>query len=366
MKIDTRFKIIYLLIIAVGCFLIENVYLLIALFLLQILLWLWLRLSFLELGRIFRRLAIFIIFILFSYLFIPASSESLVIKWLIPLNISALLTGLIMSLRVFIVITASMLVRLSSTSEEFVESLKKLKVPEFISLAIDSTLALIATSLPKKEKNKVEKKKFDIKKILKGDIGFLIDLIGDALSRSKEYVESSGYKGSLSKVKDLGIISGIVVLMMTTKFLKILPGIPIFPAHKGLLIIPLYFLAYELTETAWGATLTGITIGVVSFLFGEGTFGIFEIFKYIAPGLVIDGLMPPLKKISGNPSVIIFSIMGLLASLARLTTIVLTALLVKAPPVFYVLLTPTIIGHFVFGILSGPVSYFLVRRLAHV
>ena len=60
--------------------------------------------------------------------------------------------------------------------------------------------------------------------------------------------------------------------MLGVKALKILPGIPFMPGYKGVILIPLYLVAARVTRTRFGATLTGLTMGTVAFLLGDGRY----------------------------------------------------------------------------------------------
>lgn len=142
-----------------------------------------------------------------------------------------------------------------------------------------------------------------------------------------------------------------------------MPKFPLAPGHKGVLLIPLYIVAGELTISRWGSTLTGITTGTVAFLFGQGRFGIFEIFKYITAGLAVDFGLPIIKKASPRPSVFIYSILGLIVAIARFSTVVLVAYLIGAPAGFYAVLAPFGVIHCIFGILSGFISFYLLRSI---
>jgi len=51
-----------------------------------------------------------------------------------------------------------------------------------------------------------------------------------------------------------------------------------------------------LTRMRWGATLTGATMGTIAFLMGDGKYGVFEILKHVAPGVVVDLLLPVFRR----------------------------------------------------------------------
>ena len=143
------------------------------------------------------------------------------------------------------------------------------------------------------------------------------------------------------------------MLFRSVKALKILPGIPFLPGYKGVILIPLYLVAARVTRTRAGATLTGLTMGTVAFLLGDGRYGVFEIAKHVAPGVIVDLVYPLLRR---NRGVVAWCVLGLLAALGRFATITLIALAVQPPALVYAVLLPGLLVHGIFGVLSGVVA----------
>jgi hypothetical protein len=147
--------------------------------------------------------------------------------------------------------------------------------------------------------------------------------------------------------------------MLGIKALKVLPSIPFAPGHKLVVLTPLYVLAALRTRSRLGATLTGATMGTVAFLMGDGRYGIFEILKHIAPGLVADALVPFVAR---RPSSRIgWAIVGGLMGVGRVFTIFGVTFAVQAPKVAYAFLLPALAVHTTFGILSGIVTHSIVQ-----
>jgi hypothetical protein len=149
--------------------------------------------------------------------------------------------------------------------------------------------------------------------------------------------------------------------MLGIKALKVLPSIPFAPGHKLVLLTPLYIVAALRTRTRAGATLTGLVMGSVAFLLGDGRYGIFEIAKHVAPGLLCDLFVPFVR--SRKPGVFSWSVLGGLMGVGRFATIFMVTLVVQAPRVAWAILVPGLIVHTTFGVLSGLVSAPLVQRL---
>lgn len=350
----------HLLLLIILSFLTSDIRLLSILVLCQIVLWFAYGFGLKQFIKFIRKFSIFFIFILLSYVLFPSETE------LLPTATHdffySIIKGIGMFLRIFIIVLSSLLIRKTDKKGEFIMFLAKIGIPKIILLAVTNTLAMLDTKESKSGEHKKRKLDFsNIKDFIKGNYNVLYETINNTLINAKVKVQEE-YKEKYNNqlLYDVSIISGITVLMMSTKLFKIMPNIPFLPGHKSLIILPLYFLATLLTKTKWGGTYTGVSIGLVAFLFGEGTFGILEIFKYIAPGVIVD-LLFLLKK---HPSAIYYSFIGLLMAWARLTTVIIVAIIASAPPVFYAFLLPMALTHSVFGLLCGPVSYFMVKNFS--
>jgi Cobalt transport protein len=386
-------KILYLISVASLCFIVRNPYLLSGLLVLQLVLWLHLRLPLTTLGRTFKRLILFIIFVLLTFTLFPSESMPNDV-WMtlsildrpLTINLTGLMLGILMSLRVLTVVTASMVVQLSGTPGELVQGLRAIKIPIVAAMTIDNVLKLLGSNATRRpnggsgtgrgggkgggqgrkqnQDDKLFERELTWKRIVTGDFGFLTTLIESALTRATALHQPSQPSRDPKLLHDVAVISGLCFLMMTTKMLKVLPGIPFAPGYKLVVLIPLYILAGQLTYSRFGATTAGTTIGIVSFLFGDGRFGIFEIFKHIAPGLVVDGIMPALKGRGLVPSRFLLALIGALCAAARIATILVVTWLIDPPAVFYALFLPMFISQMIFGFISGWITFYLLKSLS--
>lgn len=372
---DIRIKIIYLLVISVGIFFIPDLRIISGLFLFQLGLWPLTGIKLRKLVRTLRAFLVLCLLIIASFVIFPGNlpEDSYYVFTLLgtelKIDLTSLQEGTLMALRILTIIIVSILIRAGSAPGEFMKGLKSLWFPEFLALTVDTSLGLIDFSEKKPGSGKNKKARKDrtngtsFRQFLRRENNPIIGLVNQSLERSRNYAERAGYEGKSEKFYDAATVSGLAALMMTIRFLKIMPKIPVAPGHKGLVIIPLYVLGAELTATPFGATYLGITIGIISFLFGEGRFGIFEIFKYITAGLTVDFLYPIIKGMKKEPGVVLFSILGIAIAIARFSTIVAVALIIGVPAGFFALMTPVGIVHLFFGALSGPVSYLLVKSV---
>lgn len=382
MSPSPRVRIIYLVAVAIGVFFTHDLRILGGVLAIQIALWTGAGYPPFEALRLLRKLAVFMTFVMLSFIFFPDGTHDA--RWRelgfggfsFSLSIAGLEDGAIMCLRIFIAIYTSMLVRRGIGAGQFVEGLRGVFLPKPVAYALDATLHLVEPEkLERAERGsgmgggggKGRNRKGPghlLKDVLKGDVSFFMDGIAENLAKGRAYAEAN-YKGLTKEyAADIGVISGMTLAMLSIKWIKVLPGIPFAPGYKGVLLMPLYILAAELTHTRWGATITGASMGVVSFLMGDGRYGIFEILKHIAPGLIFDLLLPFIRvKDSRIPGAVRYGVAGFLAGLGRFATIVAITLIMGAPDAFYAFAAPLALLHLGFGAASGLVTFPLMKSL---
>lgn len=368
MRPHPTLQIIYLIAIGIALYITVNPLVIAAILALQVLLWMLTRRPIWDLMRAAKRLLVFFLFLTISYAFFPTSMVvdrvPLLGSWLL-VSPAGLVAGIIMSVRILALIYASLLIQ-QIDGKALVQGLTGLGIPFFFAYAMDNTLALLTPGKPKYGKEGVTRGGIAaiLKRLITGDIAFLPEIIERSLTRARgraeQYVTDLQSK---QQVSDLAVISGIAFMSMSLKFVRVMPGLPIAPGFKGIVLIPLYILASELTFSRWGATKTGVIIGLVGFLMGDGKFGIFEPFKCIAPGIVVDLAMPIIHRAFRWPGPCIYACLGVGVAVARLSTIFLVALFVQAPPTFYTLLVPIGAAHVCFGFVSGFVTFHLLKSV---
>jgi hypothetical protein len=140
---------------------------------------------------------------------------------------------------------------------------------------------------------------------------------------------------------------------------KVLPGLPFASGHKTILLFPLYVLAARLTYSRWGGTAAGSIMGVIGFLQGDGRFGVLEIFKHIAPGLVIDLGEPLARRLP--PWALGYCLLGFAAAIARTATELLLVLLLGARAEIYLFPALKLLPNLFAGTLSGFVTVVVLR-----
>jgi hypothetical protein len=204
-----------------------------------------------------------------------------------------------------------------------------------------------------------------LRRLGRGDVGPLVERLERHIRRAETKAGESGAAPELRH--DVAVIAGVALTMLAIKVLKVLPSLPFAPGHKLVLLTPLYIAASLLTRSRFGGTLTGIVMGTVAFLMGDGRYGIFEILKHIAPGLVCDLLLPLVVRRGGDVSrtagTWAFCLLGLAMGLGRFATVFTVTLFVQPPAVAYAFLAPGIALSAFFGLLSGWVSHHVARAV---
>jgi hypothetical protein len=374
--LDPRLRVLYLVAIAVGALFVKDARIAAALAGAHAVAWLVFGLGARALVRQIVKLWGFTAFIIVSY-GLTAEDPS-VDRWVpidlgvahFSVNAGGAAVGGMMVLRVLVIILASRVAR-AGDERAIAHGLGKLGVPAIVATSIDAVLALIGgrghgrgggggdgRGRRRREEGEGPEEGFfaGLRRIARGDVGPIVDRIEHQIGRADQYfAEDDNVK------RDTAIIVGLSLTMLGIKALKVLPSIPFAPGHKLVILTPLYVIAALKTRTRFGATLTGLVMGTVAFLLGDGKFGIFEIPKHIMPGLLCDALVPLVSP--RRRGVVSWSILGGLMGVGRyivMPQVVLTAI-VKAPAVAWALLAPGLLIHTTFGILSGLVSAPLIR-----
>ncbi len=364
--IDPRLQILYLLAVGVTAYTMANPLLLGALFALQAALWLYARLPLTGLLTIFRKLAFFCLVIVFSFgFFSPEEGDQIfslpVLGWAFPLDLSGAIRGLILSSRIIILICASRLIQESGDRKALVDGLRGLYVPSFLAYSLDLVLSTLGPDKEGGGRGKRPRTTLVIRKAVGGEVGFLVGLIERSMAQARERALAFGLK--VEVIRDLSVVSGLAAMGMILRSFKVMPGIPIAPGHKGIILIPLYILAHDLTLSQWGATQMGTVVGLSSFIMGEGKFGPFEVLRHLTPGLFVDLFMPLVRRLVRTPGVIVYGLFGVGVAVTRLSTLILVGLFVQAPRAFYALLLPMTLANVAFGFLSGFVTFHLLKSV---
>ena len=375
-------KIAYLLAVMLAVCFVQSLTLIGALLLIQLGLWISSSLGWRPFIHMTKRLALFFLIIAFSYAFVSvgdADSDdwtSMAIgSWIIPLNIGGLWVALIMCLRVFELVMASRWLQESSKPGEVVRALQDFHMPRFLSASIDGTIRLASgagqrrgrgdgSGGGRRQMSTEEGARLDFQQIRDGHLRFVTDMVQRALDRAEALIKNENPGMDRAQAKDLAVITGLAAAIMGTKLLQVLPGIPIAPGHKNVLIVPFLLLAAGLTQMRFGGLWTGITAGVVSVLSGYGQYGVLEIAHFAVPGLMADVLLPLVRP--QTPKwwrIVQFAFIGAAMGAGRFAANLLMVLLAGAPKMAFVLYLPMLLSQVGFGAVSAFVSAGLLELL---
>jgi len=352
------------------------------------------RIPVLDILAIATRLRWLFFFLLVSYLLLPPdpSAGDHLVSWRpiarwpsIGLNLSGLAAAALMCLQIATVILVSASVRLTGSGTDLVDGLRAFGLPTLFVHSIDHTLALLGGTRRRGARSGsgsgvgggglrregpgdtlgaispiADTSAFAaIRAFLRGDVGAFTGAINQSLARAREHVaRESGGRLESTLVHDVAAITGIALVMMSLKMLKILPGIPFFSGFKTLLLYPLYILASDLTYSRWGGTVCGTIMGVIGFLQGDGRYGVMEILKHAVPGLVVDLTWPVVRRLPR--AALVYCVLGFVLAIARTSTEFLTVLLLRPRDEVFLFPVVKLVPNLVAGTLSGLVTFFVL------
>jgi len=348
-----------------------------------------------ERREVFRpawRLKWLFVVLLACYAFLPSDDRRGADDWqaipvpvvggVVWLNLGGVATAGLMCLQITTVLLASAVVRLTGPGTDLVVGLRALRLPKLFVYPLDLVLARLGGAgragggrgrgdgsgggnrRGQGGSQEPPPGFFTIvRRLARGDVGVFASAIRTALDDAQKQVEREAKEAGEAVdprfAHDVAVIAGVGMMMVTLKMLKFLPGIPVASGHKTILLFPLYLLAARLTHTRWGGTAAGAVMGVVGFLQGDGRFGVLEVLKHVAAGLVIDLLMPLIRRLPERAWV--YCGVGLLAGIARCTTELVVVLLLGARAEVYLFLTLKLVPTLVAGTLSGFVALAVLK-----
>jgi hypothetical protein len=379
-RFSPHLKITYLLAVMTAVCSFQSPVVIGVLLVIQLVLWIHSALGWSPLVRMIKRLALFFLIIGLSYAFVSVGDAdrwiSVVIgQWKIPLNLGGLSVALIMCLRVVVLVMASRWVQESSNPGDIVRGLQDFRVPRFLGAAIDGTMRLAAgggqrrgggdgSGGGRRRMNTEEAVSLDFQQIRQGRMTFVTDMVERALHRAEALVTDENPGMDRTQIRDLAVVIGIAVVIMGTKLIQVLPGLPVAPGHKNVVIVPLFLLAAGLTQMRFGGLWTGLTVGIVSVLSGYGQYGVLEVAHFAMPGLIADVLLPLVRPQSQRWwRITQFALIGAVMGAGRFAANLLMILLAGAPDMAFVFYLPMLVSQVSFGALSAFVSVGLLEIL---
>jgi len=346
------FRIIYILAVAIAVFAFQDFRITLGLLVLQGVLWLAFRIPLRKL-QLFRKVMGFSFAILFFYGFFSESRDFALFSFFdyeLKISLLGLRNGGIMVAKLFTMLGASFVMRLSTSPGNFAQGLKSIGLSGDTAQILDSILEL---SMSKRKQKKVEKSGktgLTLKGVLRGDLSPIIDQLNERLAESRKRFPNS----------QVATIAALATMVTLIRFIKITPGLPLAPGHKNVLIVPLFILARQMTHKPWAATSIGFISGTANFMAGFGKYGPFGILQFMVPGIVVDLLMIPFGQ---SRSIWVYGFVGILVGASRVTAELTLAALLDMPIEFYVVYLPFLASQCIFGMLSAPVTKYLAGKI---
>jgi len=375
----TRIKLVYLIALAFVVFVFDQAAVITALLALQLLLWIASRLPVAGLWAAIRRLRLFFLIIVVSFAFVGTANPDHdqwyplpAGPWVIEINLTGILFALLMCLRVIMLVIASSWVRLSSPQGAFVRGLRTIGLPELVALGIDATLDNLGGAGKGQGKgqgkgggrgrNRKDASAQDdgesltFAQIRSGNITVVNDWFARHFRKARRALADRYQELPARTIHDLTVVLSVSLAIMSLKLLQIMPGLPLAPGHKNVLVIPLLLFAARATHGRFGATTTSLVAGIVSFMLGYGKYGILELAHFAVPGLLADVLTPLAVASSRTGRLAQFIVIGAILGLGRFAANFLIIVLAGAPQLAFVLYVPMLVSQVVFGAVSGFVS----------
>jgi hypothetical protein len=315
------------------------------------------------------RLKWLFVFLLAMYTLLPPDQPSErvlagnvpALGWTISVNLDGLEQAALMCLQILTVLLATSVVRLTGTGRDLVEGLRAFRLPPLFVHALDRTLELIGAGTRGgggRGRGGGRKQRTGFitvfKQLARGDFSAFAESIRSNIVLAGD---PDATQDQLSH--DVAVVTGLALCMASLKMVKVLPGLPFASGHKTFLLFPLYVLASRLTHSRWGATSAGSIMGVIGLLQGDGRFGALEIFKHIAPGIVIDLGQPVVRRLPWP--LLGYCVLGVMAAIARTATEFMVVLLLGARGEIYLFPAAKLVPNLIAGGLSGFVTVFVLR-----
>ena len=367
----TQLKLFYLIALAFIMFAFDQPAVIVGLLVAQVLFWLGSGLPVTGIWTALRRLRLFFLIIILSYAFVGTDSDQWYSvpmgPWAMKISLTSIQLALLMCLRVITLVIASSWVRLSSPKDAFVGGLRAIGLPELVALGIDATLDNLGGGARRgegdgggrhrdKRPERENGNSLTFAQIRSGDVTVATDWFARHFKKARVALADRYQDLPAATIHDLTIVLGVSLAIMSLKLLQILPGLPVAPGHKNVLIIPLLLFAARATYGRFGATTTSMVAGIVSFMLGYGKYGILELAHFIVPGMLADVLTPLVRASSRWGRLTQFVIIGAILGLGRFAANFLIIVLAGAPQIAFILYLPLLISQVTFGALSGFVS----------
>lgn len=382
-RISPVVRVVYLFAVAVGVFVLPEIWQVAVVAGIQAILWLVVGLGLPLLVRRVGKLGGIALLLVLSFALTGDLADGTWVKvgwgpWAIPVSLTGLYVGALMLLRILAVILASGVVR-AGDPRAIASGLRGLAVPASVAISIDTVLALLGDEGGRPGsgqgggRRRHRQAEVDwpttfwegLRRLSRGDVDPIAEGLDQQLRRAQRHLDCQELDSKLqAQAHDLAVVAGLTLTMLGIRAVKVLPAIPFAPGHKLVVLTPLYVVASQKTHSRFGGSQVGLSMGVVSFLMGDGKYGVFEIIKHVVPGALCDLLLPVLAPKGTVRGGLFWSFFGALVAAGRFAAIFAMILLVQAPALAWAILLPGLAVHMTFGALSGYVTGHLLQAMS--
>lgn len=296
-------KIVYLLALCVGIFFTKNLYVLSGLVAAHLALYFALRLPLRPLFKMFAKLIPLVVLISIGYTIFPPNVERGFFE--VSPDLRGFLFGVAILLRVFVIVSASLLVRKSGSPREFIDGLTFIRLPRFLIMTLDVTFFLLEggtehgpgedrpgrEKVPggRKKRNKIEIRARDL---IRGRLGVIFDAFAAAVEDAREHVKKQDYYTGEKYQLDIPVIAAFAVVLTLLRMIKFGSGMHLGMGSKVLVIFPIYFVCKMITSGRLSGSMLGLTAGGIAFFLGLGKHGPLNLPERIIPGISLDLMYP--------------------------------------------------------------------------
>lgn len=379
-------KILYIFFAGVGVFFVHNVWILLAIFGVHLLLYLLLPGRKKSLKFLWRvRWFVLLLFVFDAF----AGPDDIVLypfeNWNLALSHSGLLSGFIMALKLFSMLTITQVVRKSMTEQEFVHGMTNLGMSTSTAEIIDKIMTIVAEEdrvksmdkapgamgsgggmgggkgsgggngggRGKGEGNKEQEESDEVNAkdvLFKGRVGNIPKKLAQRITYAKERFAGN---------PDAALASAALSVTLI-RMVKIAPGIPWASGHKNIVLIPVFVYGIARSGKKFAGTTVGLISGILNFGMGFGKYGPIGILQFAVLGFVMDLLLLiPVRK----TNLIYLALIGIIGGFVRASTDILLALMLNASELIYLVYLPTIISQVAFGGASAFISRAILKKI---
>lgn len=364
-------KILYIFLAGIGVFFIGNVWVLLGVFVLHLLLY------FIVPGKesslkFLWRVRWFVLLIFLFEAFSGPNDIPLfpVWKWQLALSYAGMLSGGIMILKLFSMLTITQMIRKTMTEKEFVSGMTALGMSASTAHIIDQITTIVAEEERPMKKGKgdgsgggkgkgnnahkeQEEEPTDVKArdvLFRARVGNIPKKIAQRIASAKARFEGN---------PDATLASAALSVTLI-RMVKIAPGIPWASGHKNIVLMPVFVYGITRSGKKFAGTTIGLISGILNFGMGFGKYGPVGILQFAVLGVVMDLLlMLPFNK----TNLIFLTLIGIIGGFIRASTDILLALMLDASDLIYLLYLPAIISQVAFGAASAFISRAVLKQI---